>query len=209
MKKVILSLTLFVAAVGMASLVSCDNVDDYNSNIHDPEIPTAAIQTVNLNLPSGTLWANMNLGARTVYDYGNVYTWNVGIASQVWGSEWALPTREQVEELFNNCTWESFSYNGNNLIKGTSKNVVEGQDPAVIYISLTGRILTDRTAREKQGSCAYFWTSEENTDNTENAYYMNVEQVDKGTKKNPDLQWEISVAEIVKTTQNAVRCVKK
>lgn len=121
MKKNILSMTLLTAAVAMMSLASCDNVDDYNSNIHDPVLPEAVKEPVKLNLPSGTQWAPMNLGAQSPYDYGTFYAWDANLASQVWGNEWTLPTREQVEELFNSCTWENVSYNGKSLVVGTSK----------------------------------------------------------------------------------------
>ena len=201
MKKVILSLTLFVTAFGIASLVSCDNVDDYNSNIHDPAIPAAAIQAVDLNLPSGTKWSNMNLGAATAYDYGTYYTWNADIVSQVWGSEWTLPTREQLQELYDGCTWDSFTYNGKSLIVGTSKYAEEGTEPAKIYIALSGQRQPEKTATQYLGSRVYFWTSEENADNTENAYCV---YAMKGKSS-----YSFTVEEEIKTTQNVIRPVKK
>lgn len=33
------------------------------------------VETVDLGLPSGTLWANMNLGATSVTEYGNYFSW--------------------------------------------------------------------------------------------------------------------------------------
>ena len=33
------------------------------------------VETVDLGLPSGTLWANMNLGANSVTEYGNYFSW--------------------------------------------------------------------------------------------------------------------------------------
>lgn len=72
---------------------------------------------VDLGLPSGTLWATMNVGATSVTDYGNYYMYgkgttqynssdstytgseitlnsNVDTATQVWGEGWHIPTKE-------------------------------------------------------------------------------------------------------------------
>ena len=52
---------------------------------------------VDLGLPSGTLWKNANEGG----DYAR-YTYNEAVNR--WGSK--LPTKEQLEELKDKCTWK-------------------------------------------------------------------------------------------------------
>ena len=90
---------------------------------------------VDLGLPSGTLWANMNVGATSVTDPGTNFYWNVDPSDEnistnyhesgdtllatddhatvTWGSDWVTPTSEQIQELYDNCYFEPVtSYNG-------------------------------------------------------------------------------------------------
>ena len=55
---------------------------------------------VDLGLPSGTLWATMNVGATSATDSGTEYSGT----SFGWGDYWVLPTKEQWNELVSNCT---------------------------------------------------------------------------------------------------------
>lgn len=89
---------------------------------------------VNLGLPSGTLWANMNVGATSVTDIGTQYEWMDGgvdltqlsagdtmpsendLATINFGADWCMPTKEQFEELYNYCYFEPVtSYNGSGV----------------------------------------------------------------------------------------------
>ena len=92
-------------------------------------------EAVDLGLPSGTKWANMNVGAKSPADYGDYFAWgetktksnyteensltfkndkfNFDIAGNPkydaaranWGGKWRMPTNAQMEELINKCTW--------------------------------------------------------------------------------------------------------
>lgn len=103
---------------------------------------------VDLGLPSGTIWATMNVGASSETDYGYYYKYgkgttqynssdsdytgtenplnlNVDTARQVWGGQWHMPTKAQFEELINRTTktWEvNFNSSGINGIKFTASN---------------------------------------------------------------------------------------
>lgn len=90
---------------------------------------------VDLGLPSGTLWATMNVGATSVTAPGSDYFWSVDPvkenilakyteagetllsaddhATVEWGSNWITPTTEQIQELCDKCYFEPVtSYNG-------------------------------------------------------------------------------------------------
>lgn len=58
---------LFLFAMLTCILVSCS--DDSCSNIE------TKVKAVDLGLPSGTLWANMNVGASSECDYGSFFAW--------------------------------------------------------------------------------------------------------------------------------------
>ena len=102
---------------------------------------------VDLGLPSGTKWATMNVGASSETDYGNYYQYGKGAAQyaatsgdsnyggtedplaasadtavQVWGGQWHMPTREQMQELTANTTYEWTTINGVNGGKFTATN---------------------------------------------------------------------------------------
>lgn len=99
---------------------------------------------VDLGLPSGTLWATMNVGANSETAYGNYYGYgkttphkfpedpqytgkedpldlSADVAHVIWGGGWHIPTKEQFEELIENTnySWETIS--GSNIAKFTSK----------------------------------------------------------------------------------------
>ena len=61
-KKLFLTMTLLATAATV--FVACGDKDDDN----EPEV-------VDLGLPSGTLWAKTNLGAKKVWDRGDCYAW--------------------------------------------------------------------------------------------------------------------------------------
>lgn len=98
---------------------------------------TTSAVAVDLGLPSGTKWADRNVGANApaefgdhfawgevepkdeytdkTYKYydGNNYTYSPSIldaehdaATFNWGKGWKMPTKEQMEELYNECKWE-------------------------------------------------------------------------------------------------------
>ena len=129
---------------------------------------------VDLGLPSGTLWATMNIGASSPEDYGDYFAWgettpkedyswstykwcvpsedgwfasltkyntNSGFgtvdnktnldpkddAAHVnWGPYWRIPSKEQIQELCDNCTSQEASINGVNgiLITGPNGNTM-------------------------------------------------------------------------------------
>jgi hypothetical protein len=94
-------------------------------------------------------WASYNLGASKPEEIGGLYGWadptgllisdnpddypsadppllisntEYDIATAKWGPEWKLPTKEEVDELINNCTFEWTTQNGVIGAKFTAKN---------------------------------------------------------------------------------------
>jgi len=119
---------------------------------------------VDLGLPSGTLWATCNIGAKAPEKFGDYYAWGEtktkssyswdnykyckdgdekqitkycsdgrttlersdDVAYQKWGSDWCVPTKEQVNELKDKCTWTWTARNGNKgyEVKGSNGNSI-------------------------------------------------------------------------------------
>ena len=103
---------------------------------------------VDLGLPSGTKWATCNVGANSPEDYGDYFAWgetqpkgyytkdsyNYNYTSNPttlslykdaaytnWGIYWRMPTRAELEELIDNCTWNWTTQNGVKGYKVTSR----------------------------------------------------------------------------------------
>lgn len=78
---------------------------------------------VDLGLPSGTLWATWNIGAKKPEDYGCYFAWEDGKAAAAnWGKGWRMPSKEQWEELIQNTKSTWIRRNGVNGRLYTAKN---------------------------------------------------------------------------------------
>lgn len=128
----------------------------------NPNIPNAnGHEYVDLGLPSGTLWATMNVGATSAEDYGDYFCWGettpkssytesnytysgksnkLHLSSDAayvnWGENWRMPTYRELLELEDAyyTTWTWTSLNGVNGYKVTS--IVNGNSiflPAAGY----------------------------------------------------------------------------
>ncbi|MCQ2256637.1 MAG: fibrobacter succinogenes major paralogous domain-containing protein [Bacteroidaceae bacterium] len=130
---------------------------------------------VDLDLPSGTLWATMNVGAESPEDYGNYYAWG--------------ETKAYGEEDTSNA--HNYSYNGNSSYKKTvydwstykwcsasnsrsftkyntnsnygtvdNKKVLElADDAAYVNWGENWRMPTDAEMQELKSNCTWTWTS--------------------------------------------------
>lgn len=94
-------------------------------------------ECVDLDLPSGTLWAKCNLGADKETEFGYYFQFGefkkyeqtfknytpleFDTANSIWGSKWKTPTKEQLTELVENTDGRWCSINNINGYKFTSK----------------------------------------------------------------------------------------
>lgn len=99
-----------------------------------------------IDLGLSVMWATKNVGAVSPEDYGDYYAWGetktkscynqstyvyslnpkilniyADAAYMNWGGNWRMPTREEIEELENNCVFTKMSYNGVKGCMVTSK----------------------------------------------------------------------------------------
>lgn len=142
---------------------------------------------IDLGLPSGTLWATMNVGATSPTDYGNYYMYGMGsktydstdtpyagtedplaasadTATQVWGGEWHMPTKTQMEELIANTTYqwvEDYQGSGVNGALFTATNGKCVFFPAAGYCGGSGRY-------DVGGICIYWGSSPNGSDSAYN-----------------------------------------
>ena len=124
-------------------------------------------------------WATCNVGASKPEDYGNYYAWGeTGTKSSYtydnsktygkqmydikgnsqydaaranWGGTWRLPTKAELEELNNKCTWKWTTQNGVNGYK------VVGPNGNSIFLPAAG--FRGRSSLYNAGECGYYWSS--------------------------------------------------
>lgn len=150
-------------------------------------------------------WATFNVGATKPYEYGDHFAWgetekynNNSIRNYVdtnsiitldlkndvahvkWGGNWRMPTREEMEELNNNCNWELYEednseFNGVVGYKVTSN--LKGYTNRFIFLPAAGYRLGD--GKCDVGNHGYYWTSSPNKDFPSSAwsFYYNIRDI--------------------------------
>lgn len=153
-----------------------------NGKYPEPEI---------VDLGLSVKWASWNVGAQYAADYGPYLGWGdptgdnnshlsadypvinsattisgseYDIAYAKWGKGWMIPTREQWKELHDNCTWTSETENGVQGWRITSKT--NGNS---IFLPRHG-VYSPADGSYQQTTRAIYWTSEQSTSTTNNAY---------------------------------------
>lgn len=135
---------------------------------------------VDLGLPSGTLWAEHNVGALFPEGYGDHFAYGeiepkanytsdncssyqqdlgeisgnpmFDAATANWGDDWRMPTLEEMFELTQECTWTWTEVNGVSGYKVTSKT-----NGNYIFLPASGfRVYGDLIDQNLYG---YYWTS--------------------------------------------------
>ena len=148
---------------------------------------------VDLGLPSGLKWATHNIGATTPEEYGNYYAWGEVLPKETyteancetygksmddisgteydaatinWGGEWRMPTRTEMQELLDNCTWTWTTQNGVSGYKVTSKT--NGNS---IFLPAAG--YRNGASLNNAGGIGNYWSSRPYGSNTANYLYFN------------------------------------
>lgn len=139
---------------------------------------------VDLGLPSGTLWATMNIGANTIYDYGDYFAWgetsrkslfnlenyeHLGMAidefsgqerfdaaTANWGGGWRTPTNNEIKELDRYCTTRIVQLT-DNFGQSQSVCMIQGNNGKFIYMPLSGYYAQDSLF--DGGSKGHYWSS--------------------------------------------------
>ena len=113
---------------------------------------------VDLGLPSGRYWATVNYGAKNPEDVGAYLSSSgLGNVASNWGEYWRTPTKEEMQELLDECEWLWTELNGRNgfRLKGPNGNSLflpaagMRQPPAIMGKDVI-----------KNGSTAYYFTTD-------------------------------------------------
>ncbi len=195
---------------GDGSINSYDITEVYNILLgFGPSVDTH--EYVDLGLPSGTLWATMNIGANSPEEYGDYFAWGETSPKDVfkwdnyqwsngtrfnklikyctnssygyngfvddktelepeddaatanWGSQWCMPSAEQLDEIISQCNWQWTTMNGVNGYR-VSKN---GKS---IFFPAAGYYFGDTLY--STGNISYYWSRMVNASKSYQAYYL-------------------------------------
>ena len=121
---------------------------------------------VDLGLRSGTKWANANVGATDMSEYGEYYRWyDAEAAAATFGNGWTLPTYDQIYELYN-LSSDTVVING---IKGYLFISSNGN---ALFMPFNGYYSNSRSTTAGAGSAPYYWSSTSVYNNATYAYYL-------------------------------------
>lgn len=149
------------------------------------------VNLIDLGLPSGTLWADRNIGAAAPEQTGDYFRFgettpfteeseeykfcDLGksiagtvhdAATVILGEKFQMPTLEQIKELLNCCTWEWTTLNG---IKGM---LVTGPNGNSIFLPASGYRSSSLGSLYYVGSYGYYWSaSADNGSSGHNLYF--------------------------------------
>lgn len=161
--------------------MAADKTPNFNENQNENE--KSETQAIDLGLPSGTLWADRNVGAKSPEEYGLYFSWgNINghefgtdynfeedypntpgaqltedfgsehDAARVYlGEPWITPSKEDFQELCDNCITEMVSVNHRRGMKFTSK--INGNS---IFLPCSGS--GNGTSWRNAGSCGFYWS---------------------------------------------------
>lgn len=114
---------------------------------------------------------------------------NRDVAWVKWGHQWAIPTKDQADELVRECTWTWMKYNGANGF------AVTGPNGKSLFLPAAGEHYTGLDSSQKDvnevisvGEQAWYWTSELSKEYSASAYILSFVQ----KKAEVDTEWRIN-----------------
>ena len=169
--------TLFLIFSIIITISGNSNVSVASTNNDCPTTGTLnGHDWVDIGLPSGTKWATCNVGANSPTAYGDYFAWgetftkseyvesnytyaynptilpaSADAATVNWGAGWKMPTLEEMNELYNNCTHEWTSQNGANGL------LITGPNGNSIFLPAAGS--RSDSSLDKAGFSGCYWSS--------------------------------------------------
>ena len=147
--------------------------------VYDPYQATGAENGygyVDLGLPSGIKWATCNIGANSPTEFGNLYAYGKvegedyaeddptiyfedltgDPVAKIMGEGWRMPTKEDFEEMGQNCQFKRA------YLKGVYGLIIIGPNGNYMFapaagLTLLGHHLTKEAGLEEEGG--YYWSS--------------------------------------------------
>lgn len=142
----------FIRVYQNGTVVQSFPVDDVDSIIVETEYAGAG-KAVDLGLPSGTLWADRNIGADSPEGYGDYFAWGETSPKSVYNWSTYKYCNGSYDTMTKYCTKSSY---------GTVdyKTVLEAaDDAATANWGSNWRMPTDEEQKELNDKCTWTWTT--------------------------------------------------
>lgn len=111
---------------------------------------------INLGLPSGTLWADCNVGASSPEGYGNYYAWGEISAKQTFSWTNYRHCHGSDTSITKYCSIADYGSNG---FTDSLTTLVSNDDAAVTNLGTGWRMPTNEEFNELMEVCSYVWAS--------------------------------------------------
>ena len=165
---------------------------------------------VDLGLPSGLKWATCNVGADSPEEYGDYYAWgetytkdeykedncdlldvemeDIGgdpeydVATSEWGDDWRLPTKEDFDELVEECEWRWMKKKGvyGMRVKGPNGNSIFLPATDCLHgIFLPAALYRFGSSLDGSGEYGDYWSSSPDGSDSDDAYYLHFDSGDQ------------------------------
>lgn len=123
-------------------------------------------QEVDLGLPSGNIWAGYNYGAESPLEAGEFVKWpETDFIADEWGDGWQIPSKADLDELYDCCEWECIKYKKVVGFRATGPNGNK------IFFPIVGHY-DDEGGRDKQ--VTFFWANELSQEATDNGVTLTI-----------------------------------
>lgn len=117
-----------------------------------------------VDLGLSVCWSSYNIGSSSKSGIGNYYSWyDASSEASKWGGGWRLPTKEEFQELIDECTASSETVSGKHVLK------ITGPSGKSIYMPLSGVIMSSGV--ELLDSKGFYWSQ---TQTTSSHYVLDV-----------------------------------
>ena len=149
---------------------------------------------VDLGLPSGRLWASMNVGAHAEEDAGLMMNFDTANAIKFQGS-WHVPSPEDFKELYHNTKSEWTKRNGIPGRTFTGKNGNSIFLPAAGFTWFDDRDDEYGTTLYDRGTYGIYWSSGFNS--ASNAYYLSFDSTAVSPQSSNDRRGGVTVRAVL------------
>ena len=178
-----------LALVGCENKLEIGNNDSNNNGIESEVVSCSINGHEYVDLGLSVKWATCNVGANKPHEYGNYYVSDktstmsdipkknsrtygenifdinydrdYDVATANWGGSWRIPTKREMKELENNCSWTWTSQRGVNGYR------VTGPNGNSIFLPTAGYLSIDVGEYDK----SEFYPTESNTSYTCGLYF--------------------------------------
>lgn len=145
---------LFLLIPVTIAFVGCKSDEPSNPTTQNEDSNKFVPEAIDLGLPSGTKWANANVGATTLYDYGYYFQW--GCVDNAETESWDAYCHGHKNHITKYCTNSAYGYVDNR----TTLQLID--DAAHVNWGDNWRMPTREEANELWNKCTRSWETHDN-----------------------------------------------